>query len=85
MKEYKNARDVLPKALFEKVRKYYTGILYVPMDVDHQKRRRIVMMLRKNGADAKEIAAILGVTPSRIHKIIQEEREKMDNFEALEE
>jgi hypothetical protein len=76
MKKYANAKDVLPDELFEEVKKYCTGMLYVPDGVRHQDRRKLVIALLKQKTDTKEIASIVGLSVRRVAQIISEERDR---------
>ena len=76
MKEYVNARDVLPEELFQEVKKHYTGMMYVPQKNRHQDRRKLVLVLHKQNTETGQIARIVGLGERRIRQIIAEERDK---------
>jgi CRP-like cAMP-binding protein len=76
MKNYANAKDVLPDELFDEVKKHYTGMLYVPDGMRHQEKRKLIIALLKQKTDAKEIASIVGLSVRRVLQIIAEERDK---------
>ena len=74
--DYANAKDVLPKELFEEVKKHFTGVMYVSERIRPEEKRKLVLALRKQEMDAKEIAPIVGISVRRAHQILAEEREK---------
>lgn len=75
MKNYANAAEVLPRELFQEVRKYYTGMLYVPEGIHHKEKRRIALLLHHQGAEAQEIASIVELSARRVLQILAEERD----------
>ncbi len=74
--DYANAKDVLPRELFEEVKKHFTGVMYVSERIRPKEKRKLVLALRKQDMDAKEIAPIVGISVRRAHQILAEEREK---------
>jgi transcription antitermination factor NusA-like protein len=76
MKNYANAKDVLPKKLFEEVKKHYTGMLYIPEGIRPQEKRKLAIALHSQGTGVKEIASIVGLSVRRITQIISEERDR---------
>lgn len=75
-KNYANARDVLPGDLFEKVRKHYTGELYVPVENSKaQSMKNLVLGMISRGASSREIGIITGLTRRRVNQIRAEYRE----------
>lgn len=75
MKNYANAKDVLPAELFQELKKHCTGMLYVP-ETRYEERRKLVLSLHIRGTGAKEIAMMSGLGPRRVHQIIAEECHK---------
>ncbi len=75
-KNYANAKDVLPKELFEEVKKHFLGTLYVTDSIKPEEKRKLVLALRKQDMDPKEIAPIVGLSIRRVNQILREEREK---------
>ncbi len=76
MKNYANARDVLPKELFEEVKKHYTGMLYISDRMHPKDKRKLVIMLCEQKTDARDIASITGLSVRRVHQIIAQECRK---------
>jgi DNA-directed RNA polymerase sigma subunit (sigma70/sigma32) len=77
MKNYANAKDVLPPDLFEKVREHYTGYMYVPaFKSSSGERLELIMSLAQNNASTEEIAKITGITRRRINQILAGKRRK---------
>jgi hypothetical protein len=71
MKRYANAEKVLPRDLFEKVQKHHTGILWVPARSRfYKERRQLVIALRLQGIESREIAVLAGVTPRRVNQVL---------------
>jgi hypothetical protein len=67
---YANAKEVLPDDLFEKLRKHYTGMLYIPAkDSKAQRVKKLVFSLTAGGASSREIEIITGLTRRRINQI----------------
>jgi len=77
MKNYANAKDVLPPELFEQVQKHYTGNLYVPGKNDAKHKRELIITLAKSGADTAEIASIAGVSTRRVNQVISKKRKRI--------
>jgi hypothetical protein len=75
-KNYANAKDVLPKELYEEVKKHFIGTLYVTETIRPKEKRKLVLALSKQNMDPKEIAPIVGISVRRVNQILLEEREK---------
>jgi DNA-directed RNA polymerase specialized sigma subunit len=75
-KNYANAKDVLPKELYEEVKKHFTGMMYVSERIRPEERKKLVLALCRQDMDAKEIAPIVGISARRVHQILAGEREK---------
>ena len=76
-KRYANAKEVLPKELFEQVQKHYTGILWVPAPSRfYQERCDLVLALHLQGVSSREISNLAGVTTCRVNQIIAAERKQ---------
>ena len=72
---YANANEVLPKELSEKLRKHYTGMLYVPAkNSKGQNTKNLVLGLAADGVSNCEIEIISGLTRRRINQIRAEYR-----------
>lgn len=77
MKKYANAKDVLPRNLYEQVKQHFTGLLYIPGEHTRDPgKREIIISLAKQGASAQEIANIMDVTPRRVNQIIAGRRKR---------
>lgn len=77
MKKYANAKDVLPKNLYEQVKQHFTGTLYIPGERTRDPgKREIVISLAKQGASAQEIANIMAVSSRRVNQIIAGRRKR---------
>ena len=77
MKNYANAKDVLPKELFLEIRKHCTGgMLYVPKGNNSEDRKKLVIALANQKTPAREIALLSGLTMRRVHQVIAQERRK---------
>lgn len=69
---YKNAADVLPKALLREVQRYHGGMLWVPIVAPFHKRRNdLIQRLRASGVTVAEIAGLCKVSERRIRQILQ--------------
>jgi len=84
MKKYANAKEVLPKRLYEEIKEHFTGLLYVPGDhgYDHGKRE-VVLNLAKQGADTAEIANIMALSSRRINQILAGKRKRKTSMEWI--
>jgi len=72
---YGNARDVLPPDVLDAVRRYFTGLLWVPSDVGfYEERRKLVLALKGQGVPTREIARLSGVTSRRVRQIVAQSR-----------
>jgi hypothetical protein len=76
MKKYANAKDVLPEKLYEEVKKYFTGVMYVSERIRPKEKKELVLALYGQDMDAKKIAPIVGLSVRRINQIVVEDREK---------
>ncbi|MDY6903817.1 MAG: helix-turn-helix domain-containing protein [Thermodesulfobacteriota bacterium] len=75
MKRYANAEKILPKELFDEVQEYHTGILWIPSPSRfYKERRQLVIALREQGVNTKEIAQLAGVTTRRVNQILAARR-----------
>ena len=75
-KNYANAKDVLPRELYEEVKKHFMGTLYISETIRPEEKRKLVLTLYEKNMDVKEIAAIVGISVRRVNQILLEEREK---------
>ncbi len=76
MKNYANAKDVLPKELYDQVVKHFKGMMYVSEKIRPKEKRKLVIALNARDMDAKEIASIVGIGIRRVYQILSEESEK---------
>lgn len=77
MKNYANAKDVLPKELYEEVKSHFTGTLYIPDDQARDPNKsNIVVSLAKQNASTQEIAAIMNISSRRVNQILAGRRER---------
>ena len=75
MKRYANAEKILPKKLLDEVQKYHTGMLWVPgPNRFYKERRQLVIALREQGVNTREIAQLAGVTTRRVNQILAARR-----------
>ena len=75
MKRYANAEKILPKELLDEVQKFNTGILWIPSPSRfYKERRQLVIALREQGVNTKEIAQLAGVTTRRVNQILAARR-----------
>ncbi len=75
MKRYANAEKILPKELLDEVQKFHTGILWIPSPSRfYKERRQLVIALREQGVNTKEIAQLAGVTTRRVNQILAARR-----------
>ena len=77
MKNYQNARDVLPAELLRELRRYHTGALYVPAGDSAFEREALVVSMHERGATRKEISQLAGISVRRVSQIIKESKNKM--------
>jgi len=70
---YVHADQVLPEALVKEIRKYATGLLYIPTDLTQTRQRTAIRVraLKEQGFRNCEIARILGITPRRVCGILK--------------
>ncbi len=77
MKNYANAEKVLPKELFNEVQKYHTGPLWVPSSSRFfQERRQLVIALKEQGIETREIAGLADITVRRVNQILAKNRKE---------
>jgi len=76
MKNYQNARDVLPADLLRELRRYHTGALYVPAGDSKFERQALVVSMNERGATRKEISQLAGISVRRVSQIIRESKNK---------
>jgi len=76
MKNYQNARDVLPAELLRELRRYHTGALYVPAGDSKFERQALVVSMHERGATRKEISQLAGISVRRVSQIIRESKNK---------
>ncbi|OGV47599.1 MAG: hypothetical protein A2017_09965 [Lentisphaerae bacterium GWF2_44_16] len=77
MGNYANAKDVLPKELFEELKKYCTGgMLYISEGAHHRDKQKLAVMLHGQKTDIRDIANITGLSTRRVYQIIAQERQK---------
>jgi len=82
MKQYANAKEVLPKQLYEEIKEHFTGLLYVPGDNSYDPgKREIVISLAKQGADTAEIANIMALSTRRVNQILKGKRKRKTQME----
>jgi len=75
MKRYANAEKILPKEILDEVQKYHTGILWIPSPSRfYKERRQLVIALREQGVNTREIAQLAGVTTRRVNQILAARR-----------
>ncbi len=69
---YVRADRVLPPKLVAKVRKHYTGMIYVPSDgAFYRQRNAELMRLHGQGLPTAEIARRVYLGPRRVRQIIR--------------
>ena len=77
MKRYANAAEVLPRDLFEEIKKHFSGtMLYFPRERGSYQTQKLIVSLAQSGATTAEIAKIAGVTSRRVNQIISKKRQK---------
>jgi len=76
MKNYQNARDVLPDDLLRELRRYHTGALYVPAGDSKFEREALVVSMHERGVTRKEISQLAGISIRRVSQIIRESKNK---------
>ena len=77
MKQYANAKEVLPKRLYEQIKEHFTGLLYIPGDHSYAPgKREIVISLAKQGAGTAEIANIMALSTRRVNQILAGKRKR---------
>jgi hypothetical protein len=76
VKNYANAKDVLPDDLLREVKKHHTGFLWIPKDESREKKRKLVIALHGEGMTANEISRVAGLSARRISQMIKEHKIK---------
>ena len=77
MKKYANAKELLPKRMYEELKSHFSGLLYVPGDHSYDaSKREIVISLAKQGADTAEIANIMALSTRRVNQILAGKRKR---------
>jgi len=76
MKNYVNARNVLPEELLRELRRYHSGALYVPAEDSKFERLALVISMYERGAARKEISHLVGISVRRVSQIINESKNK---------
>lgn len=70
VKQYKNAKKVLPPELLAEVQEYCDGLLYVPRSrQDQDERNRLMRKCLSRGVTPSEIAQITGLTLRRVQQV----------------
>ena len=70
---YKNAAKILPPDFLAKLRKYHTGILWIPKNEDDYKERvRLIRELLRHGVPTAEVAGLAKLTQRRVQQIQRE-------------
>jgi hypothetical protein len=75
VKNYANAKNVLPEELLREVKKHHTGFLWIPKDESREKKKKLVIALRKEGMTSNEISRVAGLSARRVSQIIKESEE----------
>ena len=71
---YANAEDILPTELVQEIRKYCSGLLWIPHTLRsiREARKNLILNLHNQGTSNKEIAQLAKVTDRRVRQIIGE-------------
>ncbi|MBF0395751.1 MAG: hypothetical protein HQK78_03190 [Desulfobacterales bacterium] len=78
MKNYANAKEILPPIIFDAVQKHFTGILYIPVSKSiSSERYSLVISLKNKGVPIRDIAQISKITIRRVRQIIKKEEKKL--------
>ena len=72
MRNYANAKDVLPEDLYRRIREHFSGgILYFPgKPIGNNGKKQIAISLYEQGTSIPEIAGIMGVTTRRVNQLL---------------
>jgi DNA-directed RNA polymerase specialized sigma subunit len=86
MKNYANAKEVLPEELFRQVREHFpAGMLYVSDKHERDdSRKQLIVNLAKQGMNTREIAAMIGVTVRRVNQILAGRRRRQVKWEWVD-
>lgn len=72
---YANAAEVLPPDLLQAIQRHYSGKLWVPSpNTDVADRRNLVVTLRQQKVNSREIAQLAGISVGRVNQILREEK-----------
>lgn len=69
-----NARDILPKGLLSRLRKYCTGLVYVPAPQTENDSHEAILRLHKAGRSPRYIARTTGVSAKWARHIVADAR-----------
>jgi Mor family transcriptional regulator len=72
---YVNARNVLPLQLLERVQRYCSGFVYVPVPESNRQRDEQIRELFQQGRSVEEIAMQTGLSKRRVWQILKKRRE----------
>jgi len=69
---YRNASEVLPPDLLDHIRKYCTGMLWVPKVGEdfYRHRNKKILQLRREGAPVARIAREIGLSRRQVMRIL---------------
>ena len=86
MKNYANAKEVLPKELFQQVHEHFpAGMLYISDKQERDdSRKQLIVNLAKQGMNAREIAAMVGVTVRRVNQVLAWKRQRQLKYEWID-
>lgn len=80
MRRYANAEQILPAKLLKEVQRYHTGVLWIPSPSRFfQERKQMVIALKNQGVETREIAGLAGITPRRVNQILAAERKNKES------
>lgn len=71
---YVNAQTVLPSRLLERVQRYCSGFVYVPVPESNRQRDAKIRELFQQGRSAEEIATHAGLSKRRVWQILKTPR-----------
>lgn len=76
-KPFANAKRLLPKAVYEEVKKYFKrGNLYVEVpkfDVTDENRNQVVVQMAEQGYSNQVISMVIRRTPNQVYRILKKE------------
>ncbi len=77
MKRYANAEKILPTNLLREIQKYHVGVLWIPdPSLFFQERKEMVIALKQQGVETKEIAGLADITVRRVNQILAKNRKE---------